>query len=99
MSIEGSSIAIGIDAAAVANHHVVVRRPQAGRKGEVVDEFAASPSLAGMDALTKRLAQWPGSLAVAEPTSMTWLPLAIALGDAGVDLTLIEGIDVGTALV
>jgi len=89
MSIEGSSIAIGIDAAVVANHHVVVRRPQAGRKGEVVDQFVAPPTLAGMDALTKRLAQWPGSMAVAEPTSMTWLPLAIALGDAGVDLALI----------
>src|ERR1035441_3559254 len=32
---EGSSIAIGIDTAVPANHHVVVRRPHAGRKGEV----------------------------------------------------------------
>jgi uncharacterized caspase-like protein len=42
-----------------------------------------------MDVLTKRLAQWPGALAVAEPTSMTWLPLAIALKDAGVYLALV----------
>src|SRR5271166_1918456 len=84
MTIEGSAVAIGIDAAVVANHHIVVRRPQAGRSGEVVDDFVAAPTLAGMEGLTKRLAKWPGAMAVAEPTSMTWLPLAIALGDAGV---------------
>ena len=54
-ALKGSSVTIGIDAAVVANRHVVVRHPQAGRKGEVVDEFADAPSLAGMDALTK---QW-----------------------------------------
>ena len=89
MTIEGSAVAIGIDAAVVANHHIVVRRPQAGRSGEVVDDFVAAPTLAGMEGLTKRLAKWPGAMAVAEPTSMTWLPLAIALGDAGVDLALV----------
>ncbi len=44
MSIEGSSVAIGIDAAVVANHRIVVRRPDAGRPGEVVDDFIASPT-------------------------------------------------------
>ncbi|MGH9105010.1 MAG: IS110 family transposase [Acidimicrobiales bacterium] len=89
MTTEGSSVAIGIDAAVVANHHIVVRRPEAGRSGEVVDDFVAAPTLSGMDGLTKRLAKWPGAIAVAEPTSMTWLPLAVALNEAGVELALV----------
>ena len=89
--VEGSAaaVAVGIDAAVVANHHVVVRRPEAGRPGTVVDDFVVPPTLAGMERLTKRLAAWPGAVAVAEPTSMTWLPLSIALGDAGVELSLV----------
>ena len=89
MTTEGSAVAIGIDAAVVANHHIVVRRPEAGRSGEVVDDFVAAPTLSGMDNLTKRLAKWPGAIAVAEPTSMTWLPLAVALSAAGVELALV----------
>jgi transposase len=87
---EGSAaVAIGIDAAVVTNHHIVVRRPEAGGIGEVVDEFSAGPTLVGLDALAKRLSKWPGTMAVAEPRSMTWLPLAVTLGHAGVDLALI----------
>jgi len=87
---EGScAVAIGIDAAVVANHHIVVRRPQAGHAGEVVDDFTAPPTLAGLDALAKRVSKWPGAVAVAEPTSMTWLPLAVTLGNAGVELALV----------
>ena len=56
---EGSSIAVGIDTAVPANHHVVVRRPHAGRKGEVVDKFVAAPSLAGMDALPNQWRKGP----------------------------------------
>jgi transposase len=89
MQNEGSSVAVGIDAAVVANHHVVVRRPVAGGPGEVLDDFVVPPSLSGMATLSKRLAVYPGVLAVAEPTSMTWLPLAIALGDAGGSLALV----------
>jgi transposase len=89
MPIEDSAVAIGIDAAVVANHHIIVRRPEPGRPGRIVDDFVTSPTLDGMDKLTKRLTKWPGALAVAEPTSMTWLPLAIALGEAGVDLALV----------
>ena len=89
--IEGNAaaVAVGIDAAVVANHHVVVRRPEAGQPGTVVDEFVVSPTLAGMERLTKRLVAWPGAVAVAEPTSMTWLPLSIALRGAGVGLSLV----------
>jgi hypothetical protein len=29
-----------------------------------------------MERLTKRLVAWSGAVAVAEPTSMTWLPLS-----------------------
>ena len=87
---EGSgAVAIGIDAAVVAKHHIIVRRPEAGRAGEVIDDFTAGPTLAGLDALAKRLSKWPGAMAVAEPTSMTWLPLAVTLGQAGVDLALV----------
>jgi transposase len=87
--IEGSSVAVGIDAAVVANHHIVVRRPEVGGPGSVVDDFVVPPTLAGMERLTKRLASWPGAVAVAEPTSMTWLPLSIALGNAGVEMALV----------
>ena len=55
---EGSSIAIGIDTAVVANHHVVVRRPHADRS-EVVEEFVATPRLAGMDALPNQWSERP----------------------------------------
>lgn len=89
MTSEGSAVAIGIDAAVVANHRIVVRRPEPGRSGEVIDDFTAGPTLAGLDGLAKRLAKWPGAMAVAEPTSMTWLPLNVALCQAGVDLALV----------
>lgn len=79
----------GIDAAVVANHHVVVRRPAAGGPGEFAENFVVPPTLSGMAALSRRLAVYPGVVAVAEPTSMTWLPLAIALGDAGGRLALV----------
>ncbi len=78
MRDEGSPIAVGIDAAVVANHHVVVRRPVAGGPGEVVEDFVVPPTLSGMATLSKRLAVYPGVVAVAEPTSMTWLALAPA---------------------
>ena len=52
--VEGSAaVAVGIDAAVVANHHIVVRRPEAGRPGTVVDDFVVPPTLAGMERLTK----------------------------------------------
>src|SRR5262245_37703164 len=85
----GSAVPVGIDAAVVANHHIVVRRAVAGRPGEVVEDFVAAPTLSGLATLTKRLAVYPGVVAVAEPTSMTWLALSIALGDAGCDLALV----------
>jgi hypothetical protein len=72
VSIEGSSaVAVGIDAAVVANHHVVVRRAVAGGPGEKLEQFVVAPTLSGLSTLTKRLAAYPGALAVAEPTSMT----------------------------
>jgi transposase len=89
MRSAGSSVAVGIDAAVVANHHIVVRRPVAGSPGQIVEDFVVPPTLSGMAALSKRLTVYPGVVAVAEPTSMTWLPLAIALGDAGGRLALV----------
>ncbi len=89
MTPEDSAVAIGIDAEVVANLHIVVRRPHTGSAGEVVDDFVAAPTFPGMDSLTKRLAKWPGTLAMAERTSMTWLPLAVALRASGVELALV----------
>ncbi len=74
MDIEGSGVTVGFDAAVVANHHVIVRRPSPGGPGEVVANFVAAPTLVGMDLLSKRLAPYAPVVAVAEPTSMTWLP-------------------------
>lgn len=89
MDIEGSAVAIGIDAAVVANHHVVVRQAVAGGPGETLEQFTVPPTLSGLAMLTKRVAGYRGVMAVAEPTSMTWLPLAVALGDAGGSLALV----------
>jgi transposase len=55
----------------------------------VVASFVASPSLSGMDMLSKQLAPYAPVMAVAEPTSMTWLPLSIALERAGCSLALV----------
>ena len=64
MSIEGSSaVAVGTDAAVVANHHVVVRRAVAGGPGEKRKQFVVAPTLSGVSRLTRRLAAYPGALA------------------------------------
>ncbi len=79
--LNGSSstrrVSIGIDAAIVAAHQVAIR-------GEGVNtDFRVPPTLAGMATLTQRLKPFAGSLVVAEPTGGTWLPLSVAVGDAG----------------
>lgn len=89
VSTEGSAVAIGIDAAVVANHHIVVRRQGPGRSDEVIDDFTAEPTLGGLDGLTKRLASGPVPWRWQKPTSMTWLPLNVALCQSGVDLALV----------
>src|SRR4051794_9863545 len=53
------------------------------------DRFRVQPTLAGLRMLSGRLARTPGVVAVAEPTSMTWLGLSVALADAGCDLSLL----------
>ena len=83
------AVTVGIDAAVVANHHVVVRRPEPGGVGEIVDDFVIAPTLDGLARLTDRLARRDVSLAVAEPTSMTWLGLSLALAEAGIGLALV----------
>ena len=85
---EPARVQIGIDAAIVAHHHVCVRRVGAdGRIG--VDRFHVPPTLAGLGALSRRLSGYPGVVAAAEPTSMTWLPLAAAVTDGGSELALV----------
>lgn len=81
-------VRVGIDAAVVAQHDVCVRTTDA--QGRVrTDRFKVQPTLAGLRSLTGRLAEMPGVVAVAEPTSMTWLGLSVALRDAGCDLSLL----------
>lgn len=70
-------VSIGIDAAVVAAHQVAIRG-----EGVVVD-FRVPPTLAGMTMLTERLKPFAGSLVVAEPTGGSWLPLSVAVTDAG----------------
>ena len=60
METEGSAVAIGIDAAVVADHHVMVRRREAQGRGTVLEEFRVPPTLAGMQRLTKKLSAYPG---------------------------------------
>lgn len=81
-------VQVGIDAAVVANHHVCVRL--CGPDGCVREQrFTIAPTLAGLRTLTSRLSPYAGAVAVAEPTSMTWLPLAVAITDAGGELALV----------
>lgn len=93
MLIQGSSgpprvVRVGIDAAVVAQHEVCVRATDADGRVRT-ERFHVQPTLAGLRSLTGRLAELPGVMAVAEPTSMTWLGLSVALADAGCDLSLL----------
>lgn len=80
-------VQVGIDAAVVANHQVTIR--EATRDGQVqLSRFHAPPTIAGLTRIGERLAAYPHVLAVAEPTSMTWLGLHVALQEAGCELAL-----------
>lgn len=70
-------VSIGIDAAIVAAHQVAIRG------GGVREDFKVPPTLAGLRMLTERLRPYAGSFVVAEPTGGTWLPLSVAVADAG----------------
>jgi transposase len=87
-TVAAAHVQVGIDAAVVADHHVCVRAFAADGQ-VIVSRFRVPPTLPGLRSLTTRLAPYPGVLAVAEPTSMTWLGLAVALQDAGADLALV----------
>jgi transposase len=81
-------VQVGIDAAVTANHHVCVR--ESDTDGAVrIRRFRVPPTLAGLARLTERLAEYPGVVAVAEPTSMSWLGLAAAVDEAGGTLALL----------
>jgi transposase len=90
MKLNGSGpIAVGIDAAIVADHQVTLRRPELGRNGDVVERFKVPSTLVGLDRLTSRLSLFPGSVVVCEPTSMTWLSIGVAVERAGCEMSLI----------
>jgi transposase len=81
-------VSVGIDAAITAKHHVAVR--ETAVDGSVtMRRFVVPPTLAGLSQLTRRLARYPGVVAVAEPTSMTWLSLALSLDAGGGRLALV----------
>lgn len=81
-------VQVGIDAAIVSKHHVSLR--QVGADGTVSQtRFLVPPTLAGLGQLTRRLADYPAAMVVAEPTSMTWLGLAAAVQEAGGSFCLI----------
>jgi len=81
-------VQVGIDAAVTANHHASVRTLDAGGR-EHTDRFLVAATLSGLVSLTRRLAPFPGAVAVAEPTSMTWLSLSVAVSGAGGQLALL----------
>lgn len=84
----GVRVQIGIDAAAVADHHVTIRGTTSD--GQVqLSRFHVPLTIAGLTRLGHRLAAYPQVMAVAEPTSMTWLGLQVAMQDAGCDLALV----------
>jgi hypothetical protein len=57
-------VQVGIDAAIVAQHHVCVREIDAhGRVS--TQRFQVRPTLAGLTALSRRLAAYPGAVVVA----------------------------------
>ncbi len=70
-------MSIGIDAAVVASHHVAIRGPG------IAEDFRVRPTLAGLEELTVRLADWAPAMVVAEPTAGTWLPLLHAVCESG----------------
>lgn len=78
MVSDPSSVTVGIDAAVVAKHRVVVRG-----SGGVEDRFSVPPTLAGLETLTERLSGYRGALTVAEPTAMSWLALGHAVNTPG----------------
>ena len=81
-------VQVGIDAAVVADHHVTIRSTLLD--GQVqLSRFHVPPTIAGLARLGERLSCFPGVVAVAEPTSMTWLGLLVALQRAGCDLSLV----------
>ena len=74
-------VQVGIDAAVTANHHIAVRVTDAGR-AVGTRAVRGPPTLTGLAALSGGCRAYPGAVAVVEPTSMTWLSLAVALADS-----------------
>jgi hypothetical protein len=70
---------VGIDAAITARHHIAIRDDA----GEKSTRFSVEPTLAGLRTLTDKLSGYDDINAPVEPTSMTWLPLTIAVENAG----------------
>jgi transposase len=76
---QSGRILVGIDAAITARHHIAIRDDV----GEKSTRFSVEPTLAGLRTLTDKLSGYDDIDATVEPTSMTWLPLTIAVENAG----------------
>ena len=70
-------VSIGIEAAVVAAHQVANRGPG------IAEDFWVQPTLAGLEELTVRLADWAPAMVVAERTAGTWLLLLHAICESG----------------
>lgn len=75
---QGRTLA-GIDAAITACHHLAIR----SEGSHEAKRSSVQPTLEGLRILTKPPAGYDNIEAAVEPTSMTWLPLAIAVESAG----------------
>src|SRR5262245_12266413 len=80
-------IAIGLDAAVVADHQIAIRGPATR------EDFRVSPTLAGLAQLTERLKPFAGALVVAEPTAGTWIPRSRAAADTGAAIGYVQNRD------
>src|SRR5947209_2573244 len=89
----GARAVAGIDAAITARHHVALREGLEDGS-ERLSRFTADPTLAGLASLARRLAAAGAPVtAVVEPTSMTWLGLALAVQGAGGQLRMVGARD------
>ncbi|MDV6297224.1 IS110 family transposase [Rhodococcus aetherivorans] len=81
----GARMLVGIDAAITARHHIAIRTDDQGTP----TRFSVEPTLTGLRTLTDRLTGYDDIEATVEPTSMTWLPLTVAVEAAGGTMHLV----------
>lgn len=81
----GARTLVGIDAAITARHHIAIRTDEESTP----TRLSVEPTLTGLRTLTDTLTGYDDIEATVEPTSMTWLPLAVAVEAAGGTMHLV----------